>query len=249
MEHFILLLAFLFSFVTMFFGAVSGGVGLVLRPLLIFIGIPSVTVIGSVRVSAVAGDLPGLYVLSKHKKTDWRMTLFLSLPVLLGSICAGLLVVSILKNQLEMVIGIFLILVGALLIISRAGLREGTGKFSPAVRNTTGFLGTFLISFLNTITGGMGPIMGAFYIWLYGKSYIGSSALSRPASYIGSALASVIFIVAGVVDWGLAAVLAIGFGLGSYFGTKYGLKKGERWIRTIVLLVVFASAVKLLFLS
>ncbi|MBI2666842.1 sulfite exporter TauE/SafE family protein [Candidatus Woesearchaeota archaeon] len=71
MEMLTLLLAFIIAFGTMFLGAISGGVGLVLRPLLIFIGFPAIAVVGSVRVASVIGEMPGIFLLHKNKKVDW----------------------------------------------------------------------------------------------------------------------------------------------------------------------------------
>ena len=70
METTNLILAFIISFGTLFIGAISGGVGLVLRPLLILIGFPAAIVIGSVRVAAIFGEIPGIYLLHKNRKVD-----------------------------------------------------------------------------------------------------------------------------------------------------------------------------------
>jgi len=50
-----------------------------------------------------------------------------------------------------------------------------------------------------------------------------------------------------VVDWQLFIVLVLGFALGSHLGVHYGLQRGEKGIKTLVLIVVFASAIKLIF--
>jgi len=243
----ILILAFIISFGTMFFGAISGGVGLVLRPLLIFIGFPAIAVIGSVRVAAVIGELPGIFLLNKHKKIDWKLVLFLVIPMFLGSFIAGVAVLSILKGALEKIMGIVLLIVGIILIIhKKAGLEEHNFHISK-IRNVFGFIGTIIISFFNTITGGMGPMFSSLYIANYGKTYINASALAKTTSYIGAGLASIVFIFGKAVDWQLFVALVLGFALGSRLGVHYGLKKGDRWIKILVLIVVFASAIKLIF--
>jgi uncharacterized membrane protein YfcA len=226
MEIITLILAFIISFGTMFLGAISGGVGLVLRPLLILIGFPAVAVVGSVRVASVAGELPGIFLLHKHKKIDWKLVSFLAIPMFLGSFIAGIAVLSILKGALEKVMGIILLAVGIILLIHRnAGIEERSIHISKT-RKAVGFFGTMAISFLNTITGGMGPMFSSLYIANYGKTYINASALGKTTSYIGAGLASIVFIVGKAVDWQLALALVFGLGLGSLFGVHYGLKKG-----------------------
>lgn len=247
METTNLILAFIISFGTLFIGAISGGVGLVLRPLLILIGFPAAIVIGSVRVAAIFGEIPGIYLLHKNRKVDWKLVLFLVIPMFLGSLIAGFLVISVVEGFLETFIGIILLIVGIILIIKRnTGLKERGFIFSKKKSNILGFAGTLVISFFNTITGGMGPMFSSFYIANYGKSYISASALGKTTSYIGTGLASLLFVITGVIDWRLFAVIVPGFLLESYFGTRFGLKRGEKWIRFLVLLVIFVSAIKLL---
>src|SRR3989344_4118254 len=243
MDLLLLLAAFVIAFITMFVGAISGGVGLVLRPVLIFLGFPAVTVVASVRTAAIPGELPGLFLLHKHKKVDWKLTSFLIIPAFIGSLLASIAVLSIFKGWLEILIGIILLIVGIFLFVKRQfGLKERKAPFSNTSRKVLGFFGTLIISFFGIITGGLGPLYASFYMFVYGKSYISSSALWRIAIYLGSAVAAAVFIIGGAVDWMLFIALAIGFGLGSYLGTKYGLKKGEEWIRYIVLITIFASA-------
>ena len=246
MEILTLILVFIISFGTLFIGAISGGVGLIFRPLLIFLGFPASIVVGSVRVASVFGEIPTIYLLHKNKKIDWKLVLFLTIPMFLGSLIAGFLVISVIEGFLEKVMGIMLLIVGITLLIKRnSGLKEQKFKLSKK-SNFIGFFGTLIISFFNTITGGMGPVFSSFYIANYGKTYISASALGKATSYMGTGIASILFIVSGVIDWRLFAVVVPGFLLGSYFGTNYGLKKGEKWIKILVLFVIFVSAAKIL---
>jgi len=197
------ILVFLISAGIMFLGAISGGVGLVLRPLLIFLGFPAINVVGSVRFAAIFGEIPSIYLLHKNKKIDWKLVLFLVIPTFIGSIIASIAVISILKNSLELIIGFVLLIVGFILLIKKnKGLEEKKYKFSKK-NHLIGFIGTLVISFFNTITGGMGPIFSSLYIANYRKSYITASALSKTASYIGTGIASLVFVISGVVDYKL----------------------------------------------
>lgn len=247
MEILTLILAFLIAFGTMFLGAISGGVGLVLRPLLIFMGFPAIAVVSSVRVASIFGEIPGVFLLHKYKRIDWKLVSFLVIPMFLGSLIASIAVLSLLKGILEPVLGIILFVVGIILVIYRkSGLKEQKFHLSK-IKYIIGFFGTLIVSFFNTITGGMGPMFSSLYIANYGKTYISASALGKTTSYIGTGIASIVFLFGKVVDWHLFFVLVIGFAFGSFGGVHYGLKKGERWIRKLVLIIVFASAIKLIF--
>ena len=248
MEILTLLLAFVIAFGTMFVGAISGGVGLVLRPLLIFLGFPVLAVIGSVRVASVIGEIPGIFLLHKHKRVDWKLVRILVIPMFLGSLIAGISVLSILKEVLNLTIGVILLILGVVLATQKKiWMKTHSSYDSSKARHVTGFFGTMIVSFFNTIIGGLGPMFSSLYIFNYKKSYIDASALGKTTSYIGTGIASIVFIMGKAVDWKLFGVLILGFALGSFLGVHHGLKKGERWIRTLVLIVVFASAIKLIF--
>lgn len=248
MEPTTFILAFVIAFGTIFIGSVSGGVGLILRPALIFLGVPAVAVVGTVKFAAVFGEIPAIYLLHKHKKIDWKLVGLLVVPMFVGSLIAGIAVVSILKQSLELVIGFLLLIVGIVLLLKRnAGLEEKKTSFSKKTSKVVGFSVTILLSFLNTIVGGLGPLFSSFYIANFGKSYISASALGKTASYLGAGLASIVFVITGVIDWSLFFVLVGAFLLGSYFGTHFTLEKGEGWVKFLVILIVFASAIKMIF--
>lgn len=248
MDFLLLLAIFVLGFVTLFIGAISGGVGLITRPILLFLGIPVSIVIGSSRVAGLFGELPGIFILHQNKKIDWKLAAFLTIPNLIGSILAGLVVVSLLSETLNLFLGIVLLIAGIIFILNKnIGLAEHESSIPKTWRNIAAFFGTSVISFLGTITGGLGPLYSSLYIWIYGKSYIGASAIWRISSYLGTLGGIFIFVASGIVDWSIVASLGAGFMAGSYFGTQYGLKKGESWIRYLIIALAFGAAIKLIF--
>lgn len=240
----ILALVFALAFVTMFVGAISGGVGLVLRPLLIALGIPAGIIVGTARVSGYVGELPSLYLLHRAGRIDWRASGWLIVPMCLGSAWAAWLALSLDDHWLRRCLGAGLLATGGWLVASPSrGVRPVAG---PRLAPVPAWLGTAIIAFVNTLVGGLGPIFAAFYMWAYGTTAIESSALWRVAWYLGTIPAAIAFIRAGTIDWLLCLVLSAGLALGGVCGTWYGLRRGETWVRWIVLALVFASAVKLL---
>ncbi len=247
MELILLLVVFVLGFVTMFIGAISGGVGLITRPVLVFLGIPAPLIIGSSRVAGVFGEIPGLVLLQKHGKIDWKLAPFLIIPNVLGSVIAAVIVVNLSIRSIEFFLGILLLIAGIVFVFNKKiGLEEYEPTIPSKFRNVLAATGTVVVSFMNTITGGLGPLYATLYIWVYGKSYINASALWRVSSYIGALGGAAILIVGGVVDWPLCIALGAGFMIGSYFGTVFGLKKGEGWIRFIVIALAFGAAIKLI---
>jgi uncharacterized protein len=247
MDLIILILVFLLAFATMFVGAISGGVGLVTRPALLFLGFPAQSVIAASRVAGVPADSLTLFILHKNKKVEWTVAYFLMIPSLIGAILAGLFVVATYES-LDVVLGVMLLGCALIYIFNKSfGVKKANSKIPVFLRHTVAFFGTILLSFFGTITGGLGPLYSTFYMWLYGKSYIEASGVWRAGAFIGNLGSVAVLLFSGILDWTLTACLAAGFVLGSYFGTHYHLKKGEEWVRGIVIIVTVAGAIKLLF--
>lgn len=125
---------FVLGFATMFFGAISGGVGLVTRPILIFMGFPAQSVVASSRVAGTIGELPGLYLLHKHKHVDWS-ALFLVIPMVIGSVLASIAVVTILKTNIDKILGVLLFAAGIFLLFKKKDWDRTTDPKVLAYKN------------------------------------------------------------------------------------------------------------------
>ena len=84
-------------------------------------------------------------------------------------------------------------------------------------------------------------------MWVYGKRYIEAAALWRVAWYVGAGIASTGFVFGGVIDWPLCVSLTAGLACGSYGGTRYGLRRGERWVRAFIIAVLLTTSLWLFF--
>jgi uncharacterized protein len=240
------LIIFLLSFGVMFIAALSGGVSLMLRPILYFLGVPPLTVVATMRTTILA-ELPGLFVLHKNNKINWKLALFMAIPYSIGTIIMSFVILSLPVDIVEFCIGVFLILVGvSYIFLGEIGSVERKSSFSSKMSHTIGFFGTIIISMIGTITGGMGPIYTTLYIWVYGKDFIKAAAVSKVATYIGGLIGVVIFILSGYVDWILYIPITLGLLSGSYFGAIYGLKKGTTWVKYIIIIMSLLGGIKLI---
>ncbi len=224
----------------MFFGALAGGVGLLLRPLLLLLGFPPISAISAPRIGATVGELPGLWVLHKQQSIDWKLALWITLPLAGAALAANYFITIIPAELLRKCMAVILILVAIAYIFYRDPPRTtqkrtwGTHLLANSAYAVTSFLGSF--------TGGVGPILTIITVKAYNKPLFNAVGTWRVASYISATLASVVFIIRGVVDWRLTAALALGLAVGSYAGTRYAIGKGESWTRIIIIILVLLSA-------
>ena len=55
-----------------------------------------------------------------------------------------------------------------------------------------------------------------------------------------------VFIIRNQVDWGFAAVLALGFALGGWIGARIAVEGGDRVIRPVLIISVVALALRMI---
>ena len=72
-------------------------------------------------------------------------------------------------------------------------------------------------------------------------------ALDRISSVFSAVLATIIFAYFGIIDYQVGIVLLIGMALGGYIGTRTAIKKGNKFVKLAFLIVIIASAIKLIF--
>ena len=108
-------------FIISFFSVVSGGVGLLARPVLILFGFPPEIAIGSFRIANLFSRLAGLFSLIQGKKSemDWHLAFFLFIPSLIGGVMGAEIVTIINPPLIKILLGVVILIIGAVLWIRR----------------------------------------------------------------------------------------------------------------------------------
>jgi uncharacterized membrane protein YfcA len=249
MDMLVLLLIGLINFVIVSLFTLSGGIGLVMRPILIFLGVPPQITIGTSRTSAIPGSILAQFVLHKSKKIDWKLAMLLAPMHVLGGLLGIFVITSLDDVILKKVIGVLLLLGGFILIIkNKVGLKKAKaslGKLHLLISWPIIFvLGTLLV-----IIGGVGPLGRLLFIFGYGKTHIEAAAIQKAINFWQTLVTAGIFIWMVLIDWFLLLALILSGTLGNYVGTKLVLKKGEVYLRYLLLIVIFVSAIKLIFFT
>jgi uncharacterized membrane protein YfcA len=235
-------------FLIYFFGVISGGIGLIVRPLLILlVGLPPPVAIGTARIASLGTGMVGFTQFYKYGKIDWKLAGILALPSAVGGIVGARIVTALDAEVLRRLIGAVILLLGALLVVREdIGTAAGVDDSRQGMKRAAGLVVFSISSLIASITGGGGILASATLIFLYGKTYITSAAIRRVASYGGACAAAAVFLSAGMVNWKYTIMLLLAGGLGSFFGVRFGIERGEHWGRLMVLVVVFVVGLRML---
>lgn len=237
------------NFVVVYFFNLTGGIGMVIRPLLIFFGIPPQIAIGTSRVSAIVGNIISLKILNKSKKIDWKLVFKLS-PIFISGWLFGIFIITSINDYyLNKIIGILLIIIVIFIIIKKD---IGIAKWKPILGKYHLLISwplMFISGSLLVIAGWIWPLNRILLILGYGKTYIESAAIQKAINFSQTIVTTIVFIFMFFIDWKVLITLIISSGIGTYFGTKFALKKGNKFLQYILIIVIFISAIKLIFFT
>lgn len=243
------LIVFLGSLLAGFLGGQVGGAGLLTLPILLFIGVNPLVALGTNRFSSIFLTFISAIAFYRQKKIVIKHYLTFGFVALFGGTLGSIIInnLNFDSNLLKQFIVIVLFCVVIVLFFQRnLGLVESELKLVG--KHHALFL--FLI-FLVSIYGGiLGAAMSTFFAILFTlkkQSFVQAMSYALFLSFIICVSSTVTFIVSGHIHYLYAILQAIGGGFGSYFGSKYAIKKGNLWIKNFMIIMVLAFLVKLFF--
>ena len=222
-----------------FIDSIAGGGGLISLPAYYLAGLPAHLSAGTNKFSATFGTALSLWKYGKSGKILFRCGIPAALAALPGSYL-GTRVLTLLSDRFIYTMMLFLLPLIALFV-----LFGPKGKSKPLFSGRIAeilvclFCG-LLIGFYD---GLVGPGTGSFLILLF-TSLLGMEAVTASGTAkivnLSSNVASLITLAfCGNVLYFLALPAALCSIAGNYFGTRLAIRKGNKVIRTVMLIVLF----------
>ena len=129
--------------------------------------------------------------------------------------------------------------------------KKSFGLKNKAVSKTKYYLGygfNFLVFIVDSFVGVAGGLISSLIVIVFmGLTHLEANAVRKITGLTMSIVATLIFAYHGLIDYKVGLFLLIGGMLGSYFGTKLAIKKGNNLVKIVFTVVVIVSAIKLLF--
>ena len=228
-------------------GAIIGSTLLIIVPMLSLFGLPIQTAIGTGKVSVVGREIiPAIYFQGKGL-VKLGLAIPFSAAAFITSWCGSVVAISLDADLLEKIVGVCMCLISAFILLNpKIGLQEKQIKPTPMTTILSVFLGA-LVGFYTGIFGGGANVFIIFgFILIFGNTFLQATATSKLPNLIITAASIPMFVINDFVSWKIAIPLTISTAVGSYFGAKLAIKKGDRFIRILFVGLVFVLAVKYL---
>lgn len=226
---------------------IAGGGSLITLPLLIFMGLPESVANGTNRIAIFFQTASSIAGFKSKGISTYPFSLYLGLSASVGSFIGAQYAVDIDGELFKKILSIVMIIVVLLIVFKKKSTslqniaEKTTGKHLYISIITFFFIGLYG-GFLNA---GIGFIMLLLLPAINKLTLVKSNATKVAVAFIYTSVALIVFILNGKVNWQLGLTLAIGNSLGAWFASRYSVKKGDRFIRVALLVIVTAMSIKL----
>lgn len=225
--------------------AIGGGGGLITVPAFLAAGLPPHMALATNKGQSVFGSFAALIRYTHAGLVDWAAARFAFPVALLASAFGAGLAITVPAQILGPTI--LVLLVGAALVVTFTRPADTAPASTGSSRRILWVmvLGAVL---LGVYDGFFGPGAGTLWIALYvalARLPLGrATADAKVVNFASNFAALVIFARGGLVVWSLALPMAASQLVGGFLGAHLAVRRGDRFIRVVVLLVVAALVFK-----
>ena len=234
-------------FVTSVVGVVTGSNSLIAVPVMFQFGIDPRVAVATNMFGLVFMSIGGTLPFVRQKKIDYRkISPFIALTVVSSAI--GALLVGILSGDgIKLIVSVAMIAVAIFTLLRR---KSGVGDDIEPRRYSVPL--TYVLVFLLGIYGGLFSggyvtVLTAVCVGIYGMRYGEAVASTKLINVFSSAIATLIFMWQGLVDYKLGLILGVTMFAGAYIGAHFVTKLNDIWLRRIFLTTVLLLAIKTLY--
>ena len=227
-----------------FLNVVAGGGSLITVPLLIFLGVPETTANGTSRLAIFVQCVPALIAYRRAGQLDLALLRTLGMPALAGALLGALVGARMPDSGFRTLLGAVM-LACAVLVVVKPPVRAANAV--PVLTPTRVVPLLFAIGvYGGLVQASVGYLILAALTFALGLSLQAANVMKTALVALYTPLAIAVFAAHGRIDYASGAVLCVGSAVGGWLGANEALRRGERFIRIVLAVVVLASGLKLL---
>lgn len=231
-----------------FLNAVAGGGSLLTMPVLIFMGLPPAVANGTNRVAVFIQNIWGVAGYKSKGISAFPYSLWLGISALLGAILGAKIAVEISGELFERILAVVMVGVIIVTVFGSPGRKGDLSEKMSKGRRIVAIVVFFFIGIYGGfIQAGVGFIILAALTIINRFTLVKANSAKVLVILIYTASALVVFIIEDKIEWVPGLVLAVGNSTGAWFGSRWAVDKGEKWIKIILIIAVTGMAIKLWF--
>ena len=163
-----------------------------------------------------------------------------------GSLLGALLLFKTSGRTLDLVIALAMTAVAMFSLLRKNFGAEETDGIVSSGRRFGGYATTFLLAIYGGLfSGGYVTMLTYTFVALFGMTLLQAVAATKVVNVFSSAVATLVFLHRGIVDYRLGIILGITMFIGAIVGGRVALKLSSAWIRRVFIATVFCLAAKM----
>jgi len=236
------------GFVAGFINTIAGGGTLLTLPALIFMGLPPSIANGTNRIAIFLQTLTGVAGFKSKGVTTFPFSIYCGISALFGSLIGAKIAIDIKGETFNRILAIVMIAV-VILIIFKPRVKIGelfertTGKYLWI--SIIGFF--FLGIYGGFINAGIGFLILIFIQYTNKMNLIRANAAKLTIVSIYTFGALLMFYFNDKVNWKYGLIMSIGNISGAWISSRLAVKKGDKYIRIFLIVMILVMALKLWF--
>jgi hypothetical protein len=223
--------------------SIAGGGGLITFPALLAAGLPPHLALGTNKGQAVSGAISSAVAFWRGDGLHRDRAAVAFASGFTGSVLGAFAVLAVPAEPLRPVV-IVLLAGAAAVVLLRGHIRPRTHAPSHPRLALAG-IAVGLGAYDGFFGPGVGSMLIVAFMLVFGDSITRASGNAKVVNLASNLAAVVVFTARGTVLWRVALPMAVANGVGAAVGARLALKRGDRFVRWVVLVVVAAAMVKL----
>lgn len=238
----------LVGFIAGSINTIAGGGSLLTLPVLIFLGLPPNVANGTNRIAIMFQNIFNTTGFRSKGISTFPFSIYVGISALLGSIVGAQIAVDIKGEIFNKILAVVMILVVVYMVM------KSKSRLSSTIVKSNGkhlWLSIVLFFFVGIYGGfiqaGVGFIILLVLSSVNNFSLLKSNAIKVVVILIYTIAALAVFAYNDKLNWKVGLILAVGNAFGGWLTSRWSVKKGDKLVRRVLIVMVVIFAIKLWF--
>ncbi|MBP1629650.1 MAG: hypothetical protein H6Q15_543 [Bacteroidetes bacterium] len=230
-----------------FINTLSAGGTIISVALYLALGISPISANATNRINVLVQTCSSTLMMKQNGYFDKKRIIKFSIPTIIGSVIGSLIAVKINESVFSYAMGVILLMMIIFLFLKPKSFYFDNLELLSKKTSILHYLAFFGIG----LYGGFIQVGTGFFIMMAGTMLIGldimkTNALKVAIMGLYTIAALVVFMIdSNTIYWKYALIHSIGTIIGSWFATKFALKKGASFVRWVIIVVIILTAMNL----
>lgn len=249
MSNYLEILLLIFTgFIAGIINVMAGGGSMLTFPLLIFLGLPPNVANGTNRVAILIQNIFSNAGFKSKGVSTFPFSIYLAISALIGSIIGAQLAIDIKGEVFNKILAVILLITVSTLVFKP---NYNLSSLQDRLIGKHLVFSTIAFFFIGVYGGFIQVGVGFIILWALSQinhlDLVRSNAVKVFVVFIYTIASVVIFAYNDKINWSYGLILAVGNGAGGWFGSRWSVVKGEKLIKTILIIAVIGISLKLWF--